>query len=339
MSGARACAATFSVAGGGPTALTPVGTGTQIVNDPGVVADLDAAFDSAQQQYLVVWHTWNADIKGLFLNAQGQALGGAFLIDTNAVAPRAAYSATSQAYLVTYTKGEARLARTVTPAGGIGHVGGGLGAGRDELGGRPRQPGRHGVGAEFEHVPHHVVGRRQHHPGPGGGGERADRHGDDADGVRCAGDARNRLRAGGVPGGGPDVGPVDLGPVAEPERDARRARASRSSRGPRPRATGCEWRTARPPETFTVAWARGGIPQTTTLAAGRDNGRDDSAGRGGPRGHATRPRVQQRVERLRRGGAGECVGHLGAGPRQRGYAAGPAPWLPSPRRRRRTGGR
>ena len=123
MSGARACAATFSVAGGGPTALTPIGTGTQIVNDPGVVADLDAAFDSAQQQYLVVWHTWNADVKGLFLNAQGQALGGAFLIDTNAVAPRAAYSATNQAYLVTYTKGQARLARTVTPAGGSATLG------------------------------------------------------------------------------------------------------------------------------------------------------------------------------------------------------------------------
>jgi hypothetical protein len=66
----------------------------------------------------VVWHTWNSDIKGLWLNAQGQALGSAFLVDTGAVAPRAAYSPASQTYLVTYTKGKARLARTVTPTGG-----------------------------------------------------------------------------------------------------------------------------------------------------------------------------------------------------------------------------
>ena len=86
-----------------------------MINDAAVVADFDAAFDSVQQQYLVVWHTWNADIKGLLLNAQGQALGSAFLIDTSALAPRAAYSPTSQTYLVTYTKGKTRLARTVTP--------------------------------------------------------------------------------------------------------------------------------------------------------------------------------------------------------------------------------
>ena len=72
--------------------------GTQVINDAAVVADFDAAFDSVQQQYLVVWHTWNADIKGLLLNAQGQALGNAFLIDTSALAPRAAYSPTSQTY-------------------------------------------------------------------------------------------------------------------------------------------------------------------------------------------------------------------------------------------------
>jgi hypothetical protein len=95
-----------------------VGTGAQIVNDQNVVADFDAAFDSVQQQYLVVWHTWNSDIKGLFLNAQGQARGSAFLIETGAVAPRAAYSPTSQTYLVTYTKGKSQLARTVTPGGG-----------------------------------------------------------------------------------------------------------------------------------------------------------------------------------------------------------------------------
>ena len=97
---------------------TPAGTGTQVVNDASVVADFDAAFDSVRQQYLVVWHTWNAEVKGLLLNAQGQALGSAFRIDTNALAARAAYSATRQAYLVTYTKGTARLARTVTATGG-----------------------------------------------------------------------------------------------------------------------------------------------------------------------------------------------------------------------------
>ena len=218
MSAARGCTATFSTSGGGSTGLTPVGTGVQIVNDAAVVADFDAAFDSVQQQYLVVWHTWNSDIKGLFLNAQGQALGSAFLIETGAVAPRAAYSPTSQTYLVTYTKGKSRLARTVTPSGGGATLGTVWALGAIELGCGSRQPGRHGVGAEFEHVPRHVVGRRQHHPGPGGGSERTDGHGHDADGIGRAGNAGDRLRADGLPGGGPDVGPADLGPVAEPGR-------------------------------------------------------------------------------------------------------------------------
>ena len=115
LEGPRTCGANFIAAGSGPT---PAGTGTQVVNDATVVADFDAALDSVRQQYLVVWHTWNAEVKGLLLNAQGQPLGSAFQIDTNALAARATYSATRQAYLVTYTKGTARLARTVTASGG-----------------------------------------------------------------------------------------------------------------------------------------------------------------------------------------------------------------------------
>ena len=93
------------------------GSGAQVVNDPNVVHMFDVAFDATRQQYLVVWNTWGQQIKGQFLGAQGQALGSAIAIGSG-IAPRVAYGATSQAYLVTYTAGSTRWARAVTPATG-----------------------------------------------------------------------------------------------------------------------------------------------------------------------------------------------------------------------------
>jgi hypothetical protein len=123
MSAARTCAATFSTAGSTPAALSLVGPGVQVVNDPSVVDTFDVAFDATRQQYLVVWSTWGQQVKGVLLDAQGQALGSAFTI-ASGIGPRVAYGSTTQAYLVTYTSGAARWARPVTPgAGGTATLG------------------------------------------------------------------------------------------------------------------------------------------------------------------------------------------------------------------------
>ena len=117
MSAARSCAATFSTAGGTPPALSVAGPGAQVVNDPSVVDRFDVAFDATRQQYLVVWSTWQQQVKGVLLDAQGQALGSAFTI-ASGIGPRVAYGSTTQAYLVTYTNSAARWARAVTPGTG-----------------------------------------------------------------------------------------------------------------------------------------------------------------------------------------------------------------------------
>ena len=117
MSAARSCAATFSTSGGTPPALSVAGPGGQVVNDSSVVDKFDVAFDATRQQYLVVWSTWGQQVKGVLLDAQGQVLGSAFTI-ASGTAPRVAYGSTTQAYLVTYTNAAARWARAVTPGTG-----------------------------------------------------------------------------------------------------------------------------------------------------------------------------------------------------------------------------
>ncbi|MCX6545572.1 MAG: hypothetical protein NTV05_14320 [Acidobacteria bacterium] len=117
------CTATFNLIEPSTGALKPVGTGSQIIGETTGIDAFDVAFDSTMLQYLVVWSTWNQEVKGVLLNSAGQAAGSAFVI-ANGLAPRVAYSSASGTYLVTYTSGATRMARPVSPvAGGTATLG------------------------------------------------------------------------------------------------------------------------------------------------------------------------------------------------------------------------
>ena len=127
-------AAIFCVAIAAPAlaAITRVSGPTNLLGEPKLFVKFDAAFDTANRVYLMVWGTQaTGPVNGLFLNESGAAIGGVFPISSGAQQSgwaRVIYSADQHKFLVSYVKilgpnQHQKLARFVTYAGGTGSLG------------------------------------------------------------------------------------------------------------------------------------------------------------------------------------------------------------------------
>ncbi len=112
-------------------AITRVSGPTDLLGEPRILVKFDAAFDTANRVYLIVWGTQNTGpVNGLFLNEAGVAVGGVFPISAGAQQSgwaRVIYSPEQGKFLVSYVKilgpnQHQKLARFVTYASGTGSL-------------------------------------------------------------------------------------------------------------------------------------------------------------------------------------------------------------------------
>src|SRR6187397_708089 len=100
------CALALVLAGAKPTAaniIRVIGP-TTVINEPEGLIKFDAAFDTVNQVYLVVWGTQGVNLHGQFLNVNGQPLGAIFTIQNLSGWVRVTYSAQQQKFMLGYTR-------------------------------------------------------------------------------------------------------------------------------------------------------------------------------------------------------------------------------------------
>jgi hypothetical protein len=130
--GIRVVVALLVLCGQAEAAISRVYGPAQLLHESRAFIRFDAAFDTVNRVYLVVWGTQlEGPVNGLFMDASGNPIGGIFAVSGGSQQSgwaRAVYSPEQRKFLVSYTKivganQHQKVVRFVTYTGGIGSLG------------------------------------------------------------------------------------------------------------------------------------------------------------------------------------------------------------------------